>query len=184
MRICNRVNLVLIIGRECHYSARVISLVQMDAVQYGLSLGQMGLLRRQMPRRHVLRAQEGCRCDCMMILQPYSAFRRVRSIHIAVACVAICVQPPLCSMASFQDAYLAFGMFVRIPVRGCLLGLRLVRWGSMSLHGLCGAMCHLRYSMCGGRCAPPQKLCITGAKLFGEGGQLPYLHTALPQYQG
>ena len=128
-----------------------------------------------MPRRHVLRAQEGCRCDCMMILQPYSAFRRVRSIHIAVACVAICVQPPLCSMASFQDAYLAFGMFVRIPVRGCLLGLLLVHWGSMSLHGLCGGMCHIRYSMGGSRCAPPQRLCIPGAKLFGEGGVIALL---------
>ena len=94
--------------------------------------------------------------------------------------MAICVQPPLCCMASFQDACLAFGMFVRIPVRGCLLGLRLVRWGSMSLHGLCGGLCHIRYSMGGSRCAPPQRLCIPGAKLFGEGGQLPYLHTAPP----
>ena len=79
-----------------------------------------------------------------------------------------------------QDVCLAVGLFVRIPVRGCLLGLRLVRWGSMSLHGLCGCMCHFRYSMGRSRCAPPQRLCIPGAKLFGEGGQLPYLHTAPP----
>ena len=48
-----------------------------------------------------------------------------------------------------QGVCLAVGMFVRTPVRGCLWGLRLVRWGSMSLHGLCGGMCHLRYSMGG-----------------------------------
>ena len=68
-----------------------------------------------------------------------------------------------------QDGCLAVGLFVRIPVRGYLLGLRLVRWGSMSLHGLCGGMCHLRYSMGGSRCAPPQRLCIPGAKLFRVG---------------
>ena len=133
-----------------------------------------------MPRRPVLRAQGGCRCDSMMSLFCLQACAE----HSYSSCVAICVQPPVCCMANFQDACLAFGMFVRIPVRGCLLGLRLVRWGSMSLHGLCGGMCHLRYSMGGGRCAPPPTLCIPDAKLFGEGGQLPYLHTALPQYQG
>ena len=106
----------------------------------------------------------------MMWLQDCSAFRTCAEGRLFIAFVWHSAYSQLHVLhVQLQDVCLAVGMFVRIPVRGCLLGLRLVRWGSMSLHGLCGGMCHLRYSMGESRCARPQRLCIPGAKLFREG---------------
>ena len=83
-----------------------------------------------------------------------------------------------------QDGCLAVGLFIRLPVRGCLLGLRLVRWGSMSLHGLCGGMCHLRYSMGGGVDVLGPKGCVYRVRSCLGRGQLPGLHTAPPNTKG
>ena len=60
-------------------------------------------------------------------------------------------------MSSLQDAWFAFGTFVRSPV-SFFVCLQFVRWGSMTLDGHGGCLSCLRYSMGACRGAPPHML--------------------------
>ena len=71
---------------------------------------------------------------------------------------AIVWQAVFSCMSSLQDAWVAFGAFVRSAVRGCFFGLQFIRRGSMTLDGHGGCLSCLRYSMGACRGAPPHML--------------------------
>ena len=111
-------------------------------------------------------------CCTFMLIRPPG---RVRSLDSSF--VAICVQPPPSCTPSLQGVCRAFGMFVLSPVRGCLLGLVCVRWGSMTLDVHRGYLSCLRYSMAGGsRCAPVlrRKRLLAGCVVGWEGGPIAF----------
>ena len=89
-------------------------------------------------RTSVLRAHMGRRCDCMMSFHVLGLEDVCGGLAIHSSCVAICVQPPPCAACPASGR-----MFSRTHVRSksgatlCVLGVGLVRWGSMSFdwHG-------------------------------------------------